>query len=66
MRDGESYQLKNFIIRDYQSARYLSMSKDGTEITSIEDIAELPDAEEVITLERILSYTDSCYQALKH
>ena len=41
MRDGESYQMKNLIIRDYQSAQYLSMSKDGTEITSIQDIGNV-------------------------
>ena len=56
MRDGECYQLQNFIIRDYQSARYLSISKEGTEITSIDDIgtvAQQSNAEEVITLQNV-------------
>ena len=57
MRDGACYQLKNFTIRDFQSTRYLSMSKEGTEITSIDDIgtvAQQSDTEEVITLENVM------------
>ena len=52
MRDGACYQLKNFTIRDFQSTRYLSMSKEGTEITST--VAQQSDTEEVITLENVM------------
>ena len=57
MKDGACYQLKNFIIRDFQSTRYLSMSKEGTEITSIDDVgtvAQQSDTEEVITLQNVM------------
>ena len=37
--EGRSYILKNFVIRVYQSTKYLSMGGDATEIVPIEDIA---------------------------
>ena len=36
-KDG-SYCLKNFMVHEYQSTKYLTMSKEGSEIIVIEDI----------------------------
>ena len=36
--EGRSYILKNFVVRVYQSTKYLSMGGDATEIVPIEDI----------------------------
>ena len=38
MEEHKSYCLKNFIVREFQSTKYLSMSKEGTEIILIDDI----------------------------
>ena len=34
----ESYSLRNFVVREYASKKYLSMPKDGSQIVSIDDI----------------------------
>ena len=47
----------SYFIIDFQSARYLSMLKEGTEITSIDDIgtvAQQSDTEEQITLQNLM------------
>ena len=36
-KDG-SYCLKNFMVRDYQSTKYLTMAKEGSEIVLIDDL----------------------------
>ena len=54
--EGRSYTLKNFVVRMYQSAKYLSMGGDATEIVPIEDIgvvATASDGEEEITLHNV-------------
>ena len=38
MEEHKSYCLKNFIDQDFQSTKYLSMCKEGTEIILIDDI----------------------------
>lgn len=52
MKEHESYCLKNFTVQEFQSTKYLSMSK-GTEIIPIDDIgvvAERSDGEDEITM----------------
>ena len=56
--EGRSYTLKNFVVRMYQSAKYLSMGGDATEIVPIEDIGVVAtasdnDGEEEITLHNV-------------
>ena len=38
MEKDRSYCLKNFMVREYQSTKYLTMAKEGSEIIPIEDI----------------------------
>ena len=38
MDQDESYCLKNFMVREYQNIKYLTMAKEGSEIIPIEDI----------------------------
>ena len=38
MKEHKSYCLKNFIVREFQSTKYLSMCKENTEIILIDDI----------------------------
>ena len=52
--EGRSHILKNFVVRMYQSTKYLSMGGDATEIVPIEDIGvvaaafDINDEEEVV------------------
>ena len=55
LKEGECFLLKNFVVREY-GIKFLSMAKEGCEITSIEDIGEtaindelLQDDEEELT-----------------
>jgi len=38
MEKGRSYCLKNFMVREYQRTKYLTMAKEGSEIIPIGDI----------------------------
>ena len=38
MKEHKSYCLKNFIVREFQSTKYLSMCKENTDIILIDDI----------------------------
>ena len=38
MKHSQSYCLKDFMVREYQNTKYLTMAKDGSEIIPIEDI----------------------------
>ncbi|CAI8048722.1 hypothetical protein GBAR_LOCUS26852 [Geodia barretti] len=38
MENDRYYCLKNFMVREYQSTKYLTMAKEGSEIIRIEDI----------------------------
>ena len=35
---GRSYSLKNFVVREYGSQKYLAMLRNGSEIVLVEDI----------------------------
>ena len=55
LKEGECYLLKHFVVREY-GTKFLSMAKEGCEMTSIEDIGEtaindelLQDDEEELT-----------------
>jgi len=37
MKKDQSYCLKHFMVREYQSTKYLTMAKEGSEIIPIED-----------------------------
>lgn len=57
--EGRSYILKNFVVRVYQSTKYLSMGGDATEIVPIEDIGMVAAAsdindEEEVTLHNVV------------
>ena len=56
--EGRIYILKNFIVRVYQSTKYLSMGADDTEIVPIEDIGVVAAAsdinEEEVTLHNVV------------
>ena len=57
--EGSSYILKNFVVRVYQSTKYLSMGGDATEIVPIEDIGVVAAAsdineEEEVTLHNVV------------
>ena len=41
LQEQESYTLKGFVVREYASAKYLSMAKNGSEIIPISDIGEV-------------------------
>ena len=38
---GNSYMLKNFVIREYNQLKYLSMPREGAEILSVEDVGDV-------------------------
>ncbi len=40
LKDGSSYNLKNFVVREYASIKYLSMPREGWEILPIDDIGD--------------------------
>ena len=57
--EGRSYILKNFVIRVYQSTKYLGMGGDATEIIPVEDIGVVAatsdtDDEEEVTLHNVM------------
>ena len=57
--EGRSYILKNFVVRVYQSTKYLSMRGDATEIVPIEDIGVVAAAsnindEEEVTVHNVV------------
>ena len=37
--DGKVYCLKNFMVQEYQSIKYLTIAKEGSEIVLIDDLA---------------------------
>ena len=41
MDQDESYCLKNFMVREYQNIKYLTMAKEGSEIIPIKDIGHV-------------------------
>ena len=41
LKQGKSYILKNFVVRVYQSTKYLGMGGDATEIVLTDDIGEV-------------------------
>ena len=43
MEKDRSYCLKNFMVREYQNTKYLTMAKEGSEIIPIEDIGIVAD-----------------------
>lgn len=45
LKDGSSYNLKNFIVREYGTVKYLSMPKEGWKITPIDNIGEVEQSE---------------------
>lgn len=45
LKDGSSYNLKNFVIREYGTVKYLSMPKEGWKITPIDNIGEVEQSE---------------------
>ena len=46
MEKEKSYCLKNFMIREYQSTKYLTMAKEGSEIMDIGAVAEQGDRDD--------------------
>ncbi len=55
LKNGECYQLHNFIIQEFQALRHLSMIK-ASDVTRIEDIGELAqqaDMEETLILQNV-------------
>ncbi len=56
LTNGECYQLQNFIIREFQALRYLSMTRaaDVTRIEDIGDVAQQVDMEETLTLQNVM------------
>ena len=45
MKKDQSYCLKNFMVREYQSTKYLTMAKEASEIVPIEDIGPVAEQE---------------------
>ena len=43
-----SYSLKNFIVREFASKKFLSMGKEGSQIVSIEDIGDVVEDNELL------------------
>ena len=41
MEKGEIYCLKNFLVRDYQGTRYLTMPQEGADLLIIDDISNV-------------------------
>ncbi len=41
IEDGSSYNLKNFVVREYASIKYLSMPREGWEILPIDNIGDV-------------------------
>lgn len=64
LRDKKSYCLKNFIVKKYQSTNYLTMSREGTEITLIEDIGNV--AESIDDLDEIIEIKDVLIVGVPH
>ena len=59
LKQGKSYILKNFVVRVYQSTKYLGMGGDTTEIVLTDDIGEVHVAsniqiEEEVTLKNVV------------
>ena len=48
LKEGECYLLKHFVVREY-GTKFLSMAKEGCEITSIEDIGETAINDELLS-----------------
>ena len=42
-----SYMLKNFLVKEYATIKFLSMAKEGSEIHPISDIGKVKDSEEI-------------------
>ena len=56
LSEHKCYSLKNFLVREYQSRKYLSMSKVATEVTPIDDIGvvvEQADTEDEVTIQNV-------------
>lgn len=41
LQDGKSYKLNNFVVREYKNIKFLSMPREGSTITEIEDIGDV-------------------------
>ena len=39
--EGSSYSLKNFVVREYASMKYLSMPREGYQIKEIDNIGDV-------------------------
>ena len=48
LQEHASYWLKNFIVREYASEKFLSLAKDGSEIETICDIGHTATSKEVV------------------
>ena len=58
MEKKKCYSLKNFVVREFQSTKYLSMPKEGTEIVEIDDIGDVAkdfgsSEEEILVLQNV-------------